>query len=348
MSEFPLDPTADLPFAYGGPPLQGVLRAQPEDFQVDEQLGYTACGEGEHAFLQVRKRGHNTTDVARALARFAGVRQVDVGFAGLKDRQAVTTQTFSVHLPGKPDPDWSALDLEGVKVLNAKRHNRKVRRGSLRGNTFVLRLRQTAGDHTAAEQVLEQVRAAGVPNYFGAQRFGREASNLQRADSVLSGQGRRPKPEQRRMVVSAVRSYLFNQVLAERVRDGSWQQLLPGEVVLLNKGGQFAWDAADSSLAERLAAGDIHPSGPLPGQPSRALAPNDQALAIEQGALQDERAVQWQSQLERNRVDADRRALRMALPDLVWSWVDQETLELRFSLGSGSYATALVRELMRD
>jgi len=347
VPDFPADPTLDLPFAHGGPALSGVLRASPEDFVVEEQLGYAASGEGEHAFLQVRKRGLNTADVARELARFAGVRQVNVGFAGLKDRHALTTQYFSVHLPGKPDPDWQALNSEQLQIVSAQRHNRKIRRGSLQGNRFELTLRQLQGGREQAEQQLLTIAAEGVPNYFGAQRFGREASNLQRAAALFAGQGRRPKPEQLRMIVSAARSYLFNRVLAARVSDGSWNRALPGDVMLLaGSNRQFAVEQLDAEIERRLAEHDIHPSGPLPGADSRSLKPQAEALRIEQQALSDELAQAWIEGLAKRRVDADRRALRMAPGDFSYDWPDRQTLRLSFTLTSGAFATSLVRELL--
>ena len=139
-----------LPWAYGTPPLQARLRAAPEDFVVEEILGYDAEGAGEHALLWVEKRGANTDWVARELAKFAGVSQVAVGYAGMKDRHAVTRQTFSVQLAGKPDPDWSTFPHAEVKVLAATRHSRKLKRGALRGNRFVLVLREVQGDRAAA------------------------------------------------------------------------------------------------------------------------------------------------------------------------------------------------------
>ena len=240
MSEFPDDVTAALPFAHGGAPLSGRMRVSPEDFQVEEQLGYSPSGDGEHDWLLIRKRGLNTTDVQRLLARHAGVKPVAVGFAGLKDRHAVTTQYFTVQLPGKEGPDWQALNDDSLQVLEVARHNRKIRRGSLQGNRFTLVLRELEGERELAETVLTQIAAAGVPNYFGPQRFGNHASNLQRAQRFFAGEGKRPKHEQLRMLLSAARSYLFNKALAERVKLGSWDRPLAGDVMLLDgSGGQF-------------------------------------------------------------------------------------------------------------
>ena len=176
----------ELPYAYGNPPLTAVLRSTPEDFQVEEILGYDADGNGEHALLWVEKRGANTDWVARELAKFAGIPPLNVGYAGLKDRHAVTRQTFSVQLAGKPDPDWSAFPAEGVKVLAATRHTRKLKRGALRGNRFVLVLRQVDGDRAVADQILKQIAQRGVPNYFAKAATWRRRAQCLRVDGWIA------------------------------------------------------------------------------------------------------------------------------------------------------------------
>ncbi|OHC47109.1 MAG: tRNA pseudouridine(13) synthase TruD, partial [Rhodanobacter sp. RIFOXYA1_FULL_67_6] len=219
---------APLPWAYGVPPLQARLRSTPEDFQVEEILGYDADGAGEHALLWVEKRGANTDWVARELAKFAGVPQVAVGYAGMKDRHALTRQTFSVQLAGKPDPDWSAFPHAEAKVLAVTRHSRKLKRGALRGNRFVLVLREVQGDRAMAEQVLAQIAARGVPNYYGEQRFGREGGNVAQARAMFGG--RRVDRDKRSFLLSAARSQIFNSVLAVRVERGAWDSPLEGEI----------------------------------------------------------------------------------------------------------------------
>lgn len=340
----PGDPTLELPFAHGGPAGVGLLRAIPEDFVVEEDLGYEASGEGEHAFLVIRKRNINTHDLARSLAKLSGVRQVDVGYAGLKDRNAVTTQSFSVHLPGKPDPDWSMLEDEDVQLLSAQRHNRKIRRGSLRGNRFRLRLRKVEADREQLEARLADVAAKGVPNYFGNQRFGHNGANLRRADALLSGELRRVRREQKGILLSAARSQLFNQVLAARVEAGNWDQPLDGDVMLLEGSQrQFIAETVDDELRRRTAEFDIHPSGPMPGRACRTLVAESVAGWLEQQALRD--WGDWVDGLARQGLDADRRALRLIVRELDWQW-EADDLLLGFSLPAGSYATVVVRELL--
>lgn len=340
----PGDPTLDLPHAHGGPAGQAVLRALPEDFVVEERLGYTASGEGEHAFLVVRKRNTNTHDLARSIARLCGIRQMDVGYAGLKDRVAVTTQAFSVHLPGKPDPDWTILDDEDIQVLSVARHNRKIRRGSLRGNAFRLRLRDVQADREVLEERLADIAELGVPNYFGNQRFGHQGNNLRRADALLRGELRKVKREQKGILLSAARSQLFNQVLAARVEAGNWNRVIGGDVMLLEGSGrQFVAESVDDELIARTAGFDIHPSGPLPGRSCRTLVPEGEAAWLEGQALRD--WGDWIDGLARLGLDADRRSLRLRVEELGWSW-DGDDLLLSFALTSGSYATVVVRELL--
>lgn len=339
------DPTLVLPYAHGGPPLTGALRLRPEDFRVDEVLGYAASGSGEHVLLTVRKRDRNTHDVARLIARHASVTQVGVGYAGLKDRYAVTTQQFSVHLPGKDAPDWMGLNDDGVEVIDARRHDRKVRRGRLRGNRFEIFVRDVAGDPATADALLRKVAQSGVPNYFGAQRFGRAGGNLRRVEALFNGEGRKPGREQRGLLLSAARSHLFNQVLGSRVAAGSWQSAIDGDVMLLSGSQrQFAFDAADPTLLPRMALLDVHPSGPLCGRQSRSLRPIARVAELEREALADWQP--WIDGLVRFGLDADRRALRLAVGDLTWEW-RKNGLLLRFGLTAGAYATAVLRELIK-
>lgn len=334
---------APLPWAFGVPPLQAKLRSTPEDFVVEEILGYDADGAGEHALLWVEKRGANTDWVARELAKFAGVPPMAVGYAGLKDRHAVTRQTFSVQLAGKPDPDWSTFPHSEVKVLAATRHSRKLKRGALRGNRFVLVLREVTGDRDAAEQVLQQIAARGVPNYYGEQRFGREGGNVAQARAMFAG--RRVDRDKRSFLLSAARSQIFNSVLAARVERDAWDQPLDGEIWSL--AGSRSWfgpEAFTEVLAERLARADIHPSGPLWGQGEPPTQGEAGALERKIGAGCSDLA----EGVAAARMDQERRPLRLMPKDLRWRWLGSEALELAFELPAGAYATVVVRELAQD
>jgi len=243
----------ELPFAFGAPPLRGRLRSAPEDFFVEEILGYEADGAGEHAFLLVEKRGTNTEWTARELAKFAGIQPMNVGYAGMKDRHAVTRQVFTVHLPGKADPDWSALPSEEMKILSAARHSRKIKRGALRGNRFVLVIREIEGDRAAAEERLAAIAKRGVPNYFGEQRFGLGGNNVAQAKQMFGG--RRVDRDKRSILLSAARSHIFNGVLAERVGAGGhadgWRDLVARGVAFVVRAGSVQRHAGGASRAFR-------------------------------------------------------------------------------------------------
>lgn len=330
----------DLPHAHGGPPLRACLRAAPGDFRVEEILGYGADGSGEHVLLQVEKRDANTQWVARELARFAGVKDVAVGFAGLKDRHAVTSQAFSVQLAGHAEPDWSTFPHAQVRILSSARHRRKLKRGALAGNRFTLVLREVAGDRMHAERMLAAIAVHGVPNYYGAQRFGHGGANRERARAMFGGQ--RVDRATRSLLLSAARSALFNDVLAARVRGGAWNAALDGEVWCLR--GSRAWFGPEpfgADLAQRLAAGDIHPSGPLWGRGE--LPTRDRARAIEEAVMADDAPLA--DGLERAGLAQDRRALRVIPAEWSWQWLAGDALELRFALPPGAYATVVVREL---
>lgn len=331
----------DLPFAFGGPPARGTIRVTPEDFVVEEITGITPTGAGEHAWLWIRKRNANTQWVAQRLAALAGVRAVAVGYAGLKDRRALTSQVFTVHLPGRPDPDWSAIEGPEIEVLEATRHQRKLQRGALRGNRFRVRVHDLAGDRAALAERLGVMGERGVPSYFGPQRFGHGGANLAAADALLRGADVGDR-FQRGMAISAARAFLFNAVLAARVAARTWDAALPDDLVQLDgRHAAFRVQPDDEAVAERARALAVHPTGPLPGRPGRALVPGPQVQALEQAVLAPHR--DWVDGLARLGVEAERRALRLPVRDLHWV-LRGDTLELAFELPAGGFATTVLRE----
>ena len=335
---------SDLPRAFGAAPLQARMRSVAEDFQVDELPAFAPTGEGEHLLLTVRKRGMNTAFAARRLAQWAGVAEMAIGYAGMKDRHAVTTQRFSVHLPKRVAPALEALHGDDLQVLDAHWHNRKLPRGALAGNGFVLVLREVRGERTAIEAQLAQIAARGIPNWFGEQRFGRDGGNVGAALAMFGG--RRVRREQRSLLLSAARSELFNRVLAARVAAGNWDSALDGEVWMLDGSRSvFGPEPWSQALAERLQRFDIHPSAPLWG--AGELRSAEAARALELAALDDAVALRLREGLEREGLKQERRATRLRAGALQWRWLDADAtaLELRFTLPPGSYATALLHEL---
>ncbi len=332
-----------LPYVYGSPSGTGKLRSVPEDFKVYENLSFAPSGEGEHAFLQIQKAGENTEYIARQLARFADVRQRDIGYAGLKDRHAVTTQWFSVWLPGKTEPNWTAIETPSLKVLQNVRHARKLKRGVLSGNRFEITICDFEGDRNKVIKQLSSIKANGIANYYGEQRFGHNGQNVNRALAMFRGE--KVKREQRSLYLSAVRSYLFNQILSIRVAEGIWNKALHGDTYLFDRSqSYFKSQLPDAEILSRVEAKTIHPSGVLWGKGELDVA--GEALVIEQKVI--EANVELAQGLIANGLDKSRRSLRVNVDDLEWDFVDQATLKLAFTLPAGSYATALLRELINE
>lgn len=329
------------PYAYGGPSGSGELKTEVDDFIVEEILAFTPEGSGEHVFLQIEKCGENTEYVARLLARHANVRQRDVSFAGLKDRHGRTTQWFSVWLPGKEEPDWAGLQSDHLKILQCVRHARKLKRGVLAGNRFQLRIRHWQGDAAQTEQQLQQIQQHGFPNYFGEQRFGYQGRNVEKALAMFAGS--KVKREQRSIYLSAARSWLFNQILAERVAAQTWLTALAGDVFKLdNSNSHFHAASVEAELQQRLDSGDIHATGALYGKGDAEVT--GQVLAQEQAIIAAH--PELAAGLLKADVEHDRRALRVLPQDLSWQ-IDSDSLSLSFRLPAGSYATGLLREIVR-
>ncbi|MGM0593910.1 MAG: tRNA pseudouridine(13) synthase TruD [Pseudomonadota bacterium] len=331
-------------WALGRPECHGTIRSVAEDFIVDERLGFSPEGEGNHALLHVRKRGCNTEWVARQLAELAGVPLSEVGYAGLKDRHAVTSQFFTVHLSGVAEPDWQRLDSDALTILEVDRHRRKLRRGRLRANHFCLTVRHLHGRCEALERRLQAVAARGVPNYFGEQRFGHHGDNLERARAIFRGQLQERDRHKRGLYLSAARSWLFNRVLSARVEQGSWNRALPGESLISNgTSSAFSVRLLSSEIERKVEQGELHPSGPLwgRGQPS-SLA---QARECEREALQAE--AELKQGLEATGMEQARRPLRLPVEAFSWEWPEEGVLRLSFSLQAGGYATSVLRELIR-
>jgi tRNA pseudouridine13 synthase len=314
--------------AHGTPLFAACIRSTAEDFEVSEELAFEFSGDGEHDYLYLEKTGTNTEWLSRQLADYAGVPGRDVGYSGLKDRHAVTRQWFSV--PCWNAPEWSRLEVDGVRILDQQRHHRKLRRGAHSANRFRIVLRGILPEVRTLNERLETIRTLGVPNYFGEQRFGRGGSNIALADAW--SQGKRLPRHKRSLAISAARSYIFNQVLDSRVRDQTWDQLVAGDVANLDGSGSvFSVEGVDEDLAQRCELMDIHPTGPLCGDgTSPSVVPAGHEA--------------WLKALTNARVKAAHRSLRMRVDDLQWSATDN-SLVLRFALRRGAFATAMVREI---
>jgi tRNA pseudouridine13 synthase len=315
------------------------IRSVPADFVVTENCDIEFSGEGEHDFLYIEKIGANTHWVAECLAQHGKVPLRDVGYAGLKDRHAITRQWFSVRRLG--NVDWNGFSAEGVQILEQQRHRRKLRRGAHASNTFKIALR---ADNVSARaddinERLAVIAQAGVPNYFGEQRFGRGGGNIDLCHSMFAG--RRLSRAKRSIALSAARSLIFNTILDTRVTQGSWNEILPGELANLDGSASvFAVASVDDELVRRCAEQDIHPSGSLWGDGSpRATG--------EVAALEQDVAAKYPTiaaGLIAARMESASRSLRLRVSDLAWQ-IEKDVVWLQFKLAKGGYATVVLREL---
>ena len=332
---------AALPRAYGAAVLSARFRSIPEDFFVEEQPSFAPTGEGEHLLLTIEKRGMNTAFAAKKLAAWAGITEMGIGYAGMKDRNACTRQRFTVHFPRRIAPELGLLAAEDFKVLEHSWHNRKLSRGALAGNRFVLVLREVQGDHASVDARLASIATGGIANYFGEQRFGRDGDNVDSARRMFAGE--RVRREQRSIYLSAARSALFNAVLSSRIESGNWNSGVEGDVWMLD-GTQSIFGpepVLDEALAARLASGDIHPTGPMWG--TGELRTRATALEMEMAAVSQ--FGDLRAGLEAAGLRQERRSLRVRVRDLAWEWLDDAALRVEFQLAPGAYATELLAEL---
>lgn len=328
-----------LAYAFGQPTVKGVLRQEIEDFVVEEQLGFEPTGEGQHVWLWIEKRDRNTQDVALDLARHAGIKPQAVGFSGMKDRRAITRQWFSLDLAGKAESDWSALNNDGLSILQATRHSKKLRRGVHRSNRFAITLRDLQGDSATLPERLAAIGQSGVPNYFGAQRFGRDEANLDWARRMFAGE-RINNRNKRSIYLSAARSFLFNQLLSQRVSDDTWNRGVEGDVMqLAGSHSIFVPEQIDETIRQRVTGMDIHPTGPLWGRGELKTTGT-----VREQELQLARDYpDFCAGLEQAGLKQERRSLRLAVKQLDWSEHNTQ-LCLSFELETGAYATAVIRE----
>ena len=325
---------------------KAVFKRDPVDFQVDENLGFEPDGAGEHLWLQIKKTGINTRDVVDALAGLLEASQKDIGYSGLKDKHAITTQWISVPYPivnGLPEKADLLGALDGIEVLQVTRSGKKLRRGVHRGNLFRICLHDVESDHDGINAKLKYVSKVGFPNYFGAQRFGTDGRNVEHARSMFTRK-RKLTRFKRSIYLSAARSWLFNQVLSVRCENGSWLTVLDGDVCMLDgTNSVFRCDVSDAEIQQRHDEHDLHITGPLYGR-GQAMTEGDAARLEAECHAVDQLLC---SGLEQAGLKAERRALRATAHDLKWSWGDTNTLELSFSLQRGVYATSLLGEVFQ-
>ena len=332
--------------------LTAKIKCRAEDFIVREEIAVDFSGEGEHCWLYLEKRLCNTDYIAQQLARFCGIKRNAVAFAGLKDRHALTSQWFSVHLPGLPSPDWQAFEQrfnrnaqgESIRIIDSRRHNKKLQRGALKGNAFEIVCRELSAvdDRSFArlEQRCQRIAREGVANYFGPQRFGRDYGNLVQAADMFEKPRRRLPRHKRGLYLSAARSWLFNQMVSLRVEQGVWNRRLPGDVFMLAGKSACFRDDGDDEIPSRLERCEIHPTAVLWGEGDSMV--RDEAKALEQRVL--DRFQLYRDGLLAARLQAARRACRLLPKSMTGQRHDDEFM-VRFTLPAGSYATVVLAEI---
>lgn len=329
----------ELAYLQTAPKKTALLKAECADFIVKEELGYDMSGDGEFVAVRVRKIDNNTIFVGEKLAAFCGVSARNMGYAGLKDRKAITEQWFCIQMPGKPTPDFSQFQMDGVEILEVTRHNRKIRTGSLDGNYFDILLRN-ATENDELKVRLEIVKHLGFPNYFTEQRFGRDGHNLTEAMRWATGEIKVKDRKKRSFYLSAARSEVFNLVVSERVKLGLATQILPNDILQLK--GTHSWFKADqnedlNALQVRLENRDILLTAPLIGETEQNSNDIENQIVAQHHALHD--------LMKQERLKPARRPLLMQAENFSWQF-EPAGLRLKFYLPAGSYATALVRELV--
>ncbi len=330
--------TADLPG------IGGHIKAEPDHFQVQEVLLYEPSGEGEHIFVRLTREGWTTRALVERLARLFGLRERDVGYAGLKDKHARVTQTFSLWLPRVEAQEVARLvaDALPVQVHEARRHRNKLKPGHLLGNRFRILVIEPSPDALSRAQAIAQaLQSRGLPNFYGPQRFGTMGTNAQRGRQVLMGGGPR-KRWLRRFLLSAYQSELFNLWLAARIQRGWFTRLLTGDIAKkLDTGGLF--EVSDAQVeSPRFERREITYTGPIYGAKMRWAG--GEAGALEREILSQEGVTE--EQLRQARLDGSRRPARLFVDNLHVAPHPQGLL-LTFALPKGSYATTLLRELTK-
>lgn len=340
----------------------GLIREEPEDFVVEEIPAYLPSGQGDHLYLQVEKRNASTQEAAAALAWHFAVAAREVGYAGQKDRRAVTRQQMSVHLPGgaKRHPELLTklpeLADERVKVLEAGWHGNKLRLGHLRQNRFILTLRELSVEPelalSRAEAILERLSAEGLPNFYGEQRFGRDQDNAQLGAALL-GVGEHPQKSRalrdrhlKRLALSALQSEIFNRCLSFRLTQNSWCRASVGDVLRRrDSGGLFTCE--DSAQEQtRIDAGELDITGPMPGPKERPQA-QGQAREWEDAVLAELGLSREIFAKAGSLAEGARRPYRVWLEETGAQLLEDGALQVRFTLPPGSYATQVLAEVMK-
>ena len=326
---------------HGQPLSTARFKSEMSDFVVEETLRFDLSGEGAHHFLYIEKENINTDIVVQKLMRFAEVKPTDIGYAGKKDRFAIARQWFSVQLPLLREINWSEFNDDEVRVLDSTRHDKKLRIGAVKHNHFDIRLRDLDLDREAFNKRLDSITSKGFPNYFGEQRFGRDGSNLTRGVDLLIKNKRLKNRNLQGLLFSAVRSFLYNHVVSERINKGLSDTLLEGDFVMLS-GSEKGFVIEDLGAEQpRFLENDILLTAPLAGSRPQ---PTNEALSFESESLLGYQVLI--EKLSNKRFNEERRALLCFPQNVTTQWHNDTDITLSFDLPKGAFATSMLRELV--
>jgi tRNA pseudouridine13 synthase len=327
-------------YPYGKPAISGLLKYQPDEFKVTENLGFEPLGEGEHLFLWIEKSLLTTHELIERVAGDFWVKPRDIGYSGLKDKIALTRQWLSLYLPGKMTK-LKIPKTSGYKILSHAWHTKKLRPGTHRSNYFDVIVRNVDALPDTSLQQLDLIRNQGMANYFGQQRFGRRDNNVEAALQAFASNrsARKLSRSKKGLYISALRSYLFNCILSRRIERGYWDKPLPGDVFILSGSRSIFYESANAALLERFTQMDLSSTISLYGIGSRLL--QDDALELEDQVMAEYGAVK--RCLIQQKAKLQMRATRVAVQELKLNHDPvNSTLHIELSLARGSYFTSFL------
>lgn len=339
------DELSQLPYLTGHlPGTGGTIKAAAEHFCVEERLPYAACGEGEHVYVTLRRKEWNTADIARALQKRFALKSMDVGWGGRKDKTAVATQTFSLHLPLSVSPETITRNMHDLPfdILEIRRHRNKIKTGHVAANRFQIVVSNTGpGDLVNARSIAAALQRTGIANFYGEQRFGRQMRNLEQVPRLIAT-GRAGHGKKGRFMVSVLQSALFNIWLKQRIESGAFETMIQGDIARkTDTGGLFVVeDAAEAT--QRLANRRIVATGPIYGY--KMMAATDRAGEMER-RIPETFAIAPQL-FKALKAPGSRRPAQLFLDDLQIQPAP-EGLLFTFTLPAGAYATTVLREFIR-
>ncbi len=329
--------------AWGGPTTSGIIKQKPEDFRVDELSNTEFTDDGEHLYLLIEKTNLTTEQCCKEIARVINKPSKVVSYAGLKDKHGITTQWISIHCPGEDVSPLLPENGEGWRIIERRRHNKKLKIGWLKGNRFRVVVRDVTQSETLLHQ-LNHIKDYGLPNYFGHQRFGHQGNNLYQALQWFNYNKKVKNPFMKGILLSSARAYLFNKQLSKRVKMQTWNKAVSGDVLqLTGTHSIFVADILTDEIQRRVDDHDISPCGQLVGI-ARIMCQSEAHEVMKSTLLPYQEFVDG---LMEKKVNADWRSFVLKPNKFDWQWLSDNQCALTFELPAGSYATTILQELFQ-